>query len=1819
MSKKKISQIVGLTIGATAIAATGIGSSIALTSCTGEQQVASVTNFTLDNDNLTTAYDTIADLVKSSANTPDKFASLDGDDLNSNLKQLIFKGSVATELAKVPTLTGFGESNIQNIIFSVVDKNEKPVDDPTTTYVQSKAISVDIVFSDNVTLPNADSLPSNMEIDGSNSQQINFTDAITINNPTIINLDANQDTVNAIMEGVQESVIPSGEDNVTYSDLNNSNVQILVKSNVATNLAALPGYENFKSDDIQGIHFETSGSGSSLDVSYQITFNDNINLGADWSGDLTVSDSDSQTLEATNAFQIKNGSYDSYVLDASSGDGIFNAVKNTIANYHGTDYNSPAFQQQAKKAITDTGVSFPTASINSITVNAQGTGTNSANLSATFSIAFGADVVFKNWNNSSIFSYDEARKTLTTKNSFSVPNPNASAVTIDASQANTIYTNLSDAITSATVSGDDLSAYLNGAFQTDAKTAIKNAVPGLDDSFIQTINFKVNNNTTDNALLNVSFEIVFSDNVAVSASGNNVVANGHSLSSLTTIQAKNPAFSQLVLNNDNVETIYSALNDYLNSQPNGFNLTQLQSPSSALIQDCLRAIVTGFNQSNHDTPMQLVDIANLNFIPTINQADDTKLDVNFSLGFNPNNVSVDASVSSANMVGQVNGLRSSHPISVKNNQVPPKTTIDATLVSKMADVIKNNLVVMDSSRLTDALNSDTTIISGLKQTLASGLDGMDGVVNFSAQNIKSIQFSFSTDQNTNMISVVPTISFNQVTINNGNGYTVQGNTIVLDAITLKQGDNAFINQASLDKINDLIVQGYNSSFGDNPSQVNQVALDNNSFIQSIIQSILTSSDLANAHLSASNLNLSFKYNQADSLTTSSVSYSLTFSDNTGFAPNLTGNGYNFVDKTLSSATPISVSEILSFGDAQVAKVYQTIQDQINGIANKSDINDSFLNNKVGDINNALNSSLPSGMSNIISSLSFSVDNQANQATALVTFSDQVVINSFTTANCSPVDSHKIQMVFNGLGISNCVSSSMLSSLASSAGSWITSQSTQAIADGLNINNFISSVSGIISPSLIDPSASNFSVAYGSDNNVTLTLKFSDDAILPSSVAGVNGFDASAKTLTITKNVPTLNTVLSQDRFDILTNISSNLDTIYDNAQQENNNFANIQTALTKLSSDLSTNLTNAGLESNLVTDVNFSTNLNPNDSLSIHASFNVAKNAIIPASLNYNNYTKTQSADNYSFANTTDYENAVSRTVVSDNTLMSLYNTVQNVAVPQYQLTLLPYQRDTWTPIYDSVVAGFKTQITKQFVANNHLDDLGATVTITNTNDPTAVNSGDLLVKVTFANKDKINWVDCDNNPYFDIDPTAGTITSKANAPIPCGTGIFVFNGNTITGLTDKGRGANQLVLGAYANVHNIAPGAFANSQAYCVDFSQMSFENNFVPNVFSSGNTYNTSVKKVILSKNTNSSSNNGNWKLSDNLFKGCTNLRTVENLWNQVSVQAIPAGLFDGCTNYSDPVVINGWIRSFDPSAFNGCTKIQSIDMFDSVFNTEDKIGAVIKGATNVTSIVMPHKLDDYFGSFKPNGSLATSLKGLTQPFDLTFSNPSSIPAGYFGNYNGVDNSGIKIRSLICDDILNLGEYAFKNNTNLVNVRCNAAISLSTTKTVPQYCFFGCTNLTNCDFLTGNSAVTTLKLNAFNRCKSLSNVVFSNNLAWFSQGCFAYAIIKAAPNNQLSLYGLKEGSNGYNGLKMRLDPWAFLDAQILNSDGSDIKYSILSPGVFPNIQYAISPNQFIDGNNSGYSPWGNGVLVAADSSTSNSANTTYQDQIPSYISSNN
>ncbi len=34
MSKKKISQIVGLTIGATAIAATGIGSSIALTSCT---------------------------------------------------------------------------------------------------------------------------------------------------------------------------------------------------------------------------------------------------------------------------------------------------------------------------------------------------------------------------------------------------------------------------------------------------------------------------------------------------------------------------------------------------------------------------------------------------------------------------------------------------------------------------------------------------------------------------------------------------------------------------------------------------------------------------------------------------------------------------------------------------------------------------------------------------------------------------------------------------------------------------------------------------------------------------------------------------------------------------------------------------------------------------------------------------------------------------------------------------------------------------------------------------------------------------------------------------------------------------------------------------------------------------------------------------------------------------------------------------------------------------------------------------------------------------------------------------------------------------------------------------------------------------------------------------------------------------------------------------------------------------------------------------------------------------------------------------------
>ncbi len=202
MSKKKISQIVGLTIGATAIAATGIGSSIALTSCTGEQQVASVTNFTLGKTELDNAFASISSLLESSANKESTFNDLNADDLNSNLKQLIFIETVANKIAE--NQPGFDNSCIKEIDFTVVNKDKEGNEvDATAPFIQSKEVVASIIFNDNVTIDASSLDGTNLSVDGVNAQQVDNATPTVLTNPQEFVLNYDQTVAQAIQEGVK--------------------------------------------------------------------------------------------------------------------------------------------------------------------------------------------------------------------------------------------------------------------------------------------------------------------------------------------------------------------------------------------------------------------------------------------------------------------------------------------------------------------------------------------------------------------------------------------------------------------------------------------------------------------------------------------------------------------------------------------------------------------------------------------------------------------------------------------------------------------------------------------------------------------------------------------------------------------------------------------------------------------------------------------------------------------------------------------------------------------------------------------------------------------------------------------------------------------------------------------------------------------------------------------------------------------------------------------------------------------------------------------------------------------------------------------------------------------------------------------------------------------------------------------------------------------------------------------------------------------------------------------------------------------------------
>ncbi len=142
MSKKKISQIVGLTIGTAAIASIGVASSVALSSCTSEfssTQTAPV-QVKLSNNNMLDVFKSI----KSSLSGY-QFDQATPEDLNSVVLNTVIKSGIANALAK----TNLKASDIVNLVLTPIP-TESSI---TPGLYDSVSIKADIKFADNVVLP----------------------------------------------------------------------------------------------------------------------------------------------------------------------------------------------------------------------------------------------------------------------------------------------------------------------------------------------------------------------------------------------------------------------------------------------------------------------------------------------------------------------------------------------------------------------------------------------------------------------------------------------------------------------------------------------------------------------------------------------------------------------------------------------------------------------------------------------------------------------------------------------------------------------------------------------------------------------------------------------------------------------------------------------------------------------------------------------------------------------------------------------------------------------------------------------------------------------------------------------------------------------------------------------------------------------------------------------------------------------------------------------------------------------------------------------------------------------------------------------------------------------------------------------------------------------------------------------------------------------------------------------------------------------------------------------------------------------------------
>ena len=218
---------------------------------------------------------------------------------------------------------------------------------------------------------------------------------------------------------------------------------------------------------------------------------------------------------------------------------------------------------------------------------------------------------------------------------------------------------------------------------------------------------------------------------------------------------------------------------------------------------------------------------------------------------------------------------------------------------------------------------------------------------------------------------------------------------------------------------------------------------------------------------------------------------------------------------------------------------------------------------------------------------------------------------------------------------------------------------------------------------------------------------------------------------------------------------------------------------------------------------------------------------------------------------------------------------------------------------------------------------------------------------------------------------------------------------------------------------------------------------------------------------------------------FSNCKNLKNVKF---SSGIEKIPDYLFfRSSLNSLTSISMPDSVTSIGSFAFSGCTGLTNITIPDSVTS----IGSLaFNGCTNLETITIPKnlKLNSYeLSSYGGIFSGCTSLKNVKFSIGI-----EKIPNYLF---YGSSNLNSLTSITIPDSVTTIGMYAFKGCTGLTSITIPDNVT-----TIGDSAFRGCTGLTS---ITIPDSVTTIGDSVFYDCTNLETITIPKNAKFDSSGC--------------------------------------------------------------------------------------------------------------------